>query len=142
MRNLTVEELDSFTDEELSIYDSDEPQPGQPGVWLPGIESSARDFARYEAWRRRNAIDRMTDFDYDEFLEREKNREAAAKRVPWTYRQHRGEPKTLAQWLEALPPMKQTGRDSWNGPCPICADGENRLAVKEKPDGKVADNPT
>lgn len=60
IRNFTADELASygFTDEELSIYDCDEPQPGMPGVWLVGIESTERDYARYEAWRQRT----MTDF--------------------------------------------------------------------------------
>ena len=66
MRNFTAEELASygFTDDELAIYDGDEPQPGQPAVWLVGIESAKRDFARHEAWLRRCEADRMADFDY------------------------------------------------------------------------------
>ena len=129
-RKFTVEELDSFTEEELSIYDGDEPQPGQPGVWLLGIESTDRDFARYEAWRRRNDLDKMTNFDYDEFLEAEAEKEAAAKRSPFAHRQTSA-PKTIDDWLRVLPDMRPDGRNRWKGPCPLCGEGDDRFNIKE-----------
>ena len=63
MRNFTADELASygFTDAEVAMYDGDEPMPGQPGVWLVGIESTDRDYARYAEWlRRRDAKDPET----------------------------------------------------------------------------------
>lgn len=129
-RKFTVEELDSFTEEELSMYDSDEPQPGMPAVWLIGIESTDRDFARYEAWRRRNDLDKMTNFDYDAFLEAEAEKEAAAKRSPFVHRQTSA-PKTIDDWLRVLPDMRPAGRNAWHGPCPLCGEGDDRFNIKE-----------
>ena len=84
MRNFTADELASygFTDAELSMYDSDEPQPGRPCVWLLGIKSTELDYARHETWRRRNDIERVTNFDFDAFLEAEAKKGSRGQTLP------------------------------------------------------------